>query len=227
MASNSKSELGVGSPSERGERRGRKSIQTRTRILDATAKVLSTKGYAGTHLRDVAEVAGVRATAIYYYFDSRDALVEEVLWWGLADLRRHVRDTLDAAGPCDNRIDRIMMAVDAHLRRELEVSDYTTASIRNTAQIPEHLRTRAGKEAADYGRMWHQLIEDAAHEGDIRSDMDLFVVRMLLLGSLNWAAEWHRADLVPVATVVTSAQALIRQALTAPHAAQQTVATLG
>lgn len=214
-------------PSGRTGRSGHKSVQTRARILDATAKVLSEKGYAGTHLQDVAEVAGVRATAIYYYFDSRDALVEEVMWWGLADLRRHVREVLDTATPGDTGMDRIMLAVEAHLRRELEVSDYTTASIRNTAQIPTHLRIRATQEAEEYGRIWHRLIEDAAREGEIRSDINLFVLRMLLLGSLNWAAEWHRSDLIPVDTVVTSAQMLIRQALDSTPVVQRTTTALG
>ncbi|WP_131808905.1 TetR/AcrR family transcriptional regulator, partial [Mycolicibacter sinensis] len=48
-----------------------KSERTRSRILDATAHVLSTKGFAGTRLTDVAEYAELQAPAIYYYYASR------------------------------------------------------------------------------------------------------------------------------------------------------------
>jgi len=48
-----------------------KAIQTRRRILDAAAYVLSTKGYAGLRLTHVAERADLDATAIYYHFPSR------------------------------------------------------------------------------------------------------------------------------------------------------------
>ena len=41
-----------------------KSARTRTRILDAAAHVLSSKGFAGTRLSDVAEYAELQAPAI-------------------------------------------------------------------------------------------------------------------------------------------------------------------
>jgi hypothetical protein len=54
-----------------------------------------------------------------------------------------------------------MTAVEAHLRHELEISDYATASIRNSGQVPQRLRTRQLKEEASCGRMWHRLLDNA------------------------------------------------------------------
>ena len=68
-----------------------KSARTRSRILNAAAHVLSVKGYAGTRLSDVAEYAELQAPAIYYYFPSREDLIEEVMYAGIADMRRHLR----------------------------------------------------------------------------------------------------------------------------------------
>ena len=45
-----------------------KSAQTRRRILDAAAHVLSANGYAGLRLTDVAAQAELQAPAIYYYY---------------------------------------------------------------------------------------------------------------------------------------------------------------
>src|SRR5215467_10806590 len=72
-----------------------KSTQTRRRTLDAAAHVLSSKGYAGLRLNDVAAQAELQAPAIYYYYQSRDDLVEEVMWAGIADMREHVIAMLD------------------------------------------------------------------------------------------------------------------------------------
>ena len=55
-----------------------KSAATRVRILDAAAQVLSAKGYAGLRLTDVAAQAEIQAPAIYYYYASRDELIEAV-----------------------------------------------------------------------------------------------------------------------------------------------------
>jgi AcrR family transcriptional regulator len=190
-----------------------KSELTRQRILDAAARVLSVKGFAGTRLTDVAEYAELQAPAIYYYFASREDLIEEVMYCGINDMRRHLQDTLHALPPGTTPMDKIMAAVEAHLRHELELSDYTTASIRNSGQIPEHLRTRQKKEEAAYGRIWRSLFADAIAGGEIRADLDARIARMLVMGALNWAAEWWDAKRGSVDTVVETARIVVRNGL--------------
>lgn len=195
-----------------------KSARTRARILDAAAHVLSVKGFAGTRLTDVAEYAELQAPAIYYYFPSREDLIEEVMYCGISDMRQHLQDTL-AALPADTTpMDKIMAAVEAHLRHELELSDYTTASIRNSGQIPERLRARQKKEESAYGRIWQRLFVDAIADGEIRADLDARYARLLVMGALNWAAEWWDAKRGSVDVMVWNAQVLVRNGLspTAP-----------
>ncbi|WP_329410235.1 TetR/AcrR family transcriptional regulator [Nocardia vinacea] len=187
-----------------------KSARTRQRILDAAAHVLSVKGYSGTRLSDVAEYAELQAPAIYYYFPSREELIEEVMWSGIAEMVKHLQGVLDEIPGDVSPIDRIMIAIDAHLRHELELSDYATAAIRNSGQVPEHLRARQLAEEAKYGTTWRKLIKDAAAEGQIRSDLDLHVTQMLIMGSLNWAAEWWTPRRGSLETVIRTAQSLIR-----------------
>jgi TetR/AcrR family transcriptional regulator, cholesterol catabolism regulator len=190
-----------------------KSQRTRTRILDAAAHVLSVKGFAGTRLADVAEYAQLQAPAIYYYFSSREVLIEEVMFCGISEMRQHLQQTLNDLPPGTTSMDKIMAAVEAHLRHELELSDYTTASIRNSGQIPEHLKTRQKKEEAAYGRIWRELFANAITDGELRDDVDTGMARLLVMGALNWAAEWWDPDRGSVDTVVSAAQALVRSGL--------------
>ena len=115
-----------------GKKLDKKSARTRMRILDAAAEVLSAKGYAGMRLSDVAQVAELQAPAIYYYFPSRDDLIEEVMWVGLADMRKFLNLSLDQAPEDATPLERILVAVEAHLRHQLEISAYATAAIRNS-----------------------------------------------------------------------------------------------
>jgi TetR/AcrR family transcriptional regulator, cholesterol catabolism regulator len=201
-----------------GEVADSKYARTRARILDATAHVLSIKGYAGTRLSDVADYAEIQAPAIYYYFPSRDDLIEEVMACGLADMRVHLQKVLDALPPDTSPLDRIMAAVEAHLRHELEISDYTTASIRNSGQIPERLRTRQLEEEAGYGLIWRRLFDDAVAEGQLRADLDPRITQMLVLGALNWAAEWWDPRRGSLEAIVANAQSLVRNGLSADEA---------
>ncbi len=61
----------------------RKPIQERSRrtvevILDATARVLTERGYAGTTTNHIAETAGVSIASFYEYFADKDAAIAAV-----------------------------------------------------------------------------------------------------------------------------------------------------
>lgn len=190
-----------------------KSVQTRARILDAAARVLSTQGYAGTRLADVAALAKVQTPAIYYYFSSREDLIEEVMWVGVAEMRRHVGEALEQAPASSTAMDRIMIAVEQHLRHELQISDYATASIRNAGQLPTGIRDRPQAEATLYGDLWRSLIREAAQEGQIRAELDLHVAHMLVIGALNWAAEWWEPERGAMDALVAMTTSFVRGGL--------------
>ena len=190
-----------------------KSARTRARILDAAAHVLSVRGYAGMRLSDVAEYAEIQTPAIYYYFASREDLVEEVMWVGIAGIREHLVGVLAAAPVELGPMDRILLAVEAHLRYELDLSDYTTASIRNAGQLPEKVRKRQLAEEIRYGEVWRKLFRQAAAAGEIDPSLDPYLAQMLVMGSLNWTAEWWKPRRGSLDKVVAVAQQLVRNGL--------------
>jgi AcrR family transcriptional regulator len=190
-----------------------KSERTRSRILDAAAHVLSTKGFAGTRLTDVAELAQLQAPAIYYYFASREDLIEAVIFRGISDVRIHLQEALDDLPPNVTALDRILAAVEVHLRHGLELSDYARASIRNSGQIPERLRTRQKKELTAYNRTWQKLLAAAIADGQVRDDLDHRLAQRLILGTLNWSAEWWDPRRHSVDILVANAQAFVRHSL--------------
>ena len=110
-------------------------------------------------------------------------------------------------------LDHIDAAVEAHLRYSLEISDYTTASIRNAGQVPESIAIRYTAEASRYGDMWRKLLQDADNAGLLRSDLDPMAARMMVLGALNWAAEWWNPRRGSLEVVVRTAQSLVRHGL--------------
>src|ERR1700739_2551779 len=84
------------SDEEKGERRGE--------ILAAAKKVFARKGYHGTTIAEIAKTARLSYGAIYWYFDSKDALFHELLETEGQSLRRHVTEALTttpAAGAPD------------------------------------------------------------------------------------------------------------------------------
>lgn len=54
-------------------------MNLRRQILDASRRILIEQGYGGLSLRRIAAMIGCSATAIYLYFDNRDALVHSLI----------------------------------------------------------------------------------------------------------------------------------------------------
>jgi TetR/AcrR family transcriptional regulator, cholesterol catabolism regulator len=82
--------------------------------------------------------------------------------------------------------------------------------------VPESIAVRYEAEASQYGDMWRQLLQDAADAGLLRPDLEPFAARMMVLGALNWAAEWwDPGRRTALDTVVRTAQSLVRNGLSA------------
>ena len=54
--------------------------RTRQAIIDAALTLFAEKGYFGTRLRDIAMAVGVRESALYNYFPSKEALFEALIF---------------------------------------------------------------------------------------------------------------------------------------------------
>lgn len=52
---------------------------TSNKIIDASIDLISENGYAATSIRDIAKKAGVKTSTIYYYFESKGAILSSIL----------------------------------------------------------------------------------------------------------------------------------------------------
>ena len=71
-----------------------KSEKSRDSILEAAAKLFRRQGYSATTLRQIAGMAEIKAGSIYYYFDSKEAILDEVLEQGLQRIFEAVKIAL-------------------------------------------------------------------------------------------------------------------------------------
>ena len=188
---------------------------TRHRLLRAAAAVLSRRGYTEARLGEIAAAANLKAPAIYYHFSGREELITAALREGQVLVREHVLAALARLAADATPEARILTAVDAHLRVELELSDFANAVVRTAGHVPPQIRADIEGEITAYHDVWRGLLADAEAAGALRPGLDLSVARMLVLGALNWAAEWRTAS-TPVDDVIDAAATIAQGALFPP-----------
>jgi AcrR family transcriptional regulator len=171
--------------------RVKKSERTRQRILDAAAVEFRDRGFAATRLADIAGRADLRTPSLYYHFDSKEELIEAVLSLSVNQTFDHVQAKV-AAVPADQPLDRLRAAIEAHVEMSQQTGDYSAANLRLYGQMPEDIRRRLQRNQRRVGTYWAGLLQAAQDAGAIRADLDLSVLRMLILGALNWAVEWYQ-----------------------------------
>jgi AcrR family transcriptional regulator len=194
----------------------RKSDRTRQRLISAAAATLSRLGYAGTRLVDVAEQAGLQAPAIYYYFESREKLIEEVMVVGTIQLRTFVEHALETAPPRATPLQRLDVIIDAHLRQLMAEPSFAHAVIRNIGQLPEAIRARQLVEERKYARIWRGVLRDASHDGSLRPGLNPDLAQALIVGTLNWATEWWSPNRGSLETLIATAQSIIQHGVATP-----------
>lgn len=79
-----------------GRPAGRDGQQTRQALLDAALSLFAEKGYFGTSLRDIARHVGVRESALYNYFPSKESLFEAVVLADRQETSERLAPFLDA-----------------------------------------------------------------------------------------------------------------------------------
>ncbi len=186
---------------------GGKAAATRIRLLDAAAKVLADKGFNGMRLADVGDVAGVQAPAIYYHFSNKEELAGDVFIAGFANARTTLEKVLEQHRQID-ALDRLAIAIDAHLRLTVKNSDYTrAASTRLRGDVPVSVLERCRPAEKAYVTVWSRLFADANEQGFLRDGIDLKLAQNMLLGALHAISySWKTTRMPHVDIVVSSAQ---------------------
>lgn len=191
-----------------------KSAATRRRILDAAALVLGRKGFSGTRLADIAKVADMQAGSIYYHFASREELVAEVMATGVNHTFETVRQALEALPSDATAVQRLRTAIETHLLCLIENSDYARAVSKLSGQVPGAIQAQHLANEQAYGALWKRLLREARERREIRGDLNLSAVRMLILGAMSWSIEWYKPENGPARHIAHDLAEMILNGLT-------------
>jgi AcrR family transcriptional regulator len=184
-------------------------------ILEAARDAFAEHGYDATSITEIAGRVGVVEATIYRHFDSKRALLHEVIRGFYEPLIESA--AAGVAGMADPR-ERIRHLVRRHLRAMTEDRLLCRLVIAEARTLDDYYES----EVADLNRRYTALVIDAVHDGVrsglFRADVPVTMVRDVVYGSIEhlaWGVLTGRHDLDVDATA-TALVTLVLDGLTAP-----------
>jgi AcrR family transcriptional regulator len=163
---------------------------SREAILEKAASLFAARGVAATTVRDIAGEVGLHSGSLYHHFESKDAIVDELLRGYLDDLLAGYRAV--AAEDLDPR---------ARLERLVRVSLDTVAAHPHATEIYQndfnllreqprfgYLKTAA----AEVQRVWLDAIVLGADAGYFRSDIEPRILYRVIRDVVWLSVRWYK-----------------------------------
>jgi len=194
-----------------------KAQATRRLILEAAASLFREKGYAEVSLREIAQAAGMKTGSLYYHFEGKESLVEEILTLGTQGALAAARAAVAALGEGADPVDRLQAAFTAHIRFLLEEEDFASANLKILAQVPPAIRERHVRQDREYGAFLAGLIDDIAAAGRLAPGIDPVLLRMLCYGAMNWSISWYSPKGRTPTEIADQLMMLVRGGAVTPH----------
>ncbi|MGE0217297.1 TetR/AcrR family transcriptional regulator [Mycolicibacterium sp.] len=160
-------------------------------VLQHATRLFAERGFSGTSLQDVAESMGLKRPALYYYFKSKDALLERLVTDATLGPARRLREIgaqteLDPPARLHAMATWIVRWIDENrglfLLLVRSESDLSAASAKKFRQ-----GRRSTLEAV------RTVIEEGVQGGQFRS-VDARIASLGVWGICNWVAFWYHPE---------------------------------
>lgn len=159
----------------------------RERIVRATGRLFSAKGYHGTSMADIGKAVGLEKGSLYTHITTKHEVLQELVERGAASFMAAIAPVVatPASAP-----ERLRLAMRAHLRVVAEHPDLATVFLQEWRRLEVQPRAHIGALRDQYERLWRGIVEDGVRDGSLRANADPRVVALLLLSAGNWAYQW-------------------------------------
>lgn len=129
----------------------------RRQILDTAAELFAQRGFHGVSVADLGAACGISGPALYKHFDSKEAILAEMLVSISEELLRVGRERVAATPTAEQALARL---IDWHVDFALGQRALIVVQDRDWASLPESARATVRRLQLDYVDLWAQQLRD-------------------------------------------------------------------
>jgi len=170
-------------------------------VLEHATRLFRERGFAGTSLQDIAESMGLKRPALYYYFKSKDALLDRLIDEATSAPAQDLeaigdRRDLDAAARLHAMACCIIDWVAGH-------TDIFLLMVKSEADLCPASAQRFNNGRRGALEAVRKVIEDGGKSGEFRT-VDPQIAALGVWGICNWVAWWYSPEASqPIETIAS------------------------
>ncbi len=162
--------------------------QKRAQILKSAAKVFAEEGFDRASMTKLAAECGISKANIYHYYDSKDAILYDILDSYLSTLRDRILDVDTEGLPPEDRLRRVIREI---LRAYQGADHEHQVQISALSALPEEQQDQMRTYQRDMVKLMGDCLRQAAPEVFDGNTDKLRGATMSVYGMLNWYFMWN------------------------------------
>ena len=160
----------------------------REELLRVSARLFREKGFDATTIRDISSAAGMHSGSPFYHFKTKQDILVAVMEQGLSEGLRKLEEAMAQPLPAEQRFRRMIRAQLGTILEE--GNDFVPVLLYDWRSLTDAGRRRIIALNDRYDALWQPVIDELKREGHMPGDAQL--VRLLILGAVNWVGRWYR-----------------------------------
>ncbi len=156
--------------------------EKRALILNAAEEVMSEKGLADSSISEIARRAGVKDSIIYQHFKGKEDLLFSIACERMKDVLSLLREHLQAIQDAESRLRKMVWF---HLNYNDTHPGYARLLLLECRSCKDFYSSEAYQLIREYSSILYDILKQGVEDGVFRADINLYVVRGIILGGLD------------------------------------------
>lgn len=162
----------------------------RSEMYRTIAQLFRDRGFDATSVSDIARALGLTKAGLYHHFDSKEALLFEIMMFGLDKVRDEVILPVRTISDPEERLRQL-------ITRHARIATRGHGAVAHLQDEIRALPTPARKQVEHRMRVYFDLVRgtlDELHAAGRLCDVDRTVATFSLIGMILWLPRWFRQD---------------------------------
>jgi AcrR family transcriptional regulator len=169
-------------------------LARREEIVRAAAAVFRKRGFEAATLLDVAKSLGTDRASLYYYFASKEELLEEIVRNALTDVLDVAEAIKRSRASTREKITALIESMVHNYAKNYPHMSIYTEDLGRIARQDSEWAVDVMDRTRRYEAVLRTVLAKGQRDGTLNRDVPVDLAVLSLVGMINWMHRWYRPD---------------------------------